>query len=462
MRLALAAIVAVSLAACNAAGVTLSPAHGEHDTAVANASYSMVYAFHGEPDGYVPNHGLVSDGSGVLYGVTYYGGATPHRCNGTVGCGTFFAFDPVSLQETVLYSFGQTQHDGQLPDSLLLYKGTFYGTTSDGGTSASFGTVFEITRPGPDSSTWVERVLHRFRGPPQDGSDPVALTVDRTGTLYATAASGGSGTACLLGCGAIFELAPPKTANGEWRETLVHSFTGVPDGTAPSNLVRAPDGSFYGETNAGGRSRACGTQRGCGTIFALKRHGLQWRETVVHSFHAMHAPKNDGEFPYGGLTLADDGTLYGVTAYGGPPKRCSAQGYPWSGCGTFFLFEPPSGRRTQWTESLLYSFGGNPSDGSAPVGLTRYGADFYGTTAKGGGAYCNNYEGCGTLFHMIPPPRGTRWTEAVAHSFVGGATDGWDPSGSVVAGRKALYGVTMYGGPYCPFGCGTIYKLQPK
>ncbi|MGC2635158.1 MAG: choice-of-anchor tandem repeat GloVer-containing protein [Candidatus Cybelea sp.] len=261
-----------------------------------------MHSFQGSPDGYVPTSALVSDNSGRLYGVTDYGGVTPHGCNSGTGCGTFFTLDPSSRQETVLYSFGRTRGDGQLPNSLLFYDGSFYGTTEDGGTNASLGTVFKIT-PDRKRSNWNETILHRFRGSPNDGASPMQLTIDASGIIYGTAGNGGSATKCFQGCGAVFKLTHPS-GKGKWQEAILHSFAGVPDGIAPSDLILAPNRTFYGETGAGGRSTACGSVKGCGTIFALKPSGgSRWTETIVHSFQANGAPKDDGEFPFGGLVL---------------------------------------------------------------------------------------------------------------------------------------------------------------
>ena len=461
VKLAPAAALILSLAACGAAS-PLSPLNSALGAARAPSSYSIVYSFQGLPDGYVPASALVSDNSGRLYGVTNYGGVTPRGCNGGTGCGTFFTFDPSSRQETVLYSFGRTRGDGQLPNSLLFFDGSFYGTTEDGGTNASLGTIFKIT-PDRKGSTWNETILHRFRGSPNDGASPMHLTIDASGIIYGTAGNGGSATKCFQGCGAVFKLTPPS-GKGKWQETILHSFAGAPDGTAPSELILAPDRTLYGETGAGGRSTACGNARGCGTIFALKPSGgSRWTETIVHSYRARGTPKNDGEFPFGGLVLASNGALYGVTAYGGQPRRCYAQGYPWSGCGTFFRLKPTPGKQRAWTESILYLFKGGTSDGARPDSIVLERSGYYGTTVEGGGGYCERAAGCGTLFALVPSQRNMVWTETIAHAFTGGTNDGWDPNGSVVGDRKGLHGVTMYGGSgRCSFGCGTIYEYQPQ
>jgi|HubBroStandDraft_4_1064222.scaffolds.fasta_scaffold00002_76 uncharacterized repeat protein (TIGR03803 family) len=463
LKHALAVALLGSLAGCGAGGTALSLPNSSQATSRTTSSYAVVYNFRGPPsDGYVPMGGLVSDGSGHLYGITAYGSGNLQTCSG--GCGTFFSFDPSSRRETVLYSFGRTRRDAQsYPNFILFHDGSFYGTTQNGGKHDS-GTVFKITPPASASGTWNEAIIYRFRGPPRDGSYPSQIIIDASGTIYGAAGAGGPSQKCTLGCGNVFMLRPPPAGNGEWRETVLHEFAGAPDGAGPSSLTLAPNGTLYGETNTGGPSSACGNNKGCGTVFALapSRHGSGWALSIVHAFRTAKGPKNDGEVPEGGLTLTSSGTLYGVTAYGGPQTRCYIHGYDWSGCGTFFLLKPTaSGDRTRWTESILYLFKGAPADARAPDNLTFEGRGFYGTSAFGGQGYCNRYWGCGTLFHLSPPRRDSHWSETMVHSLGGGRSDGWDPGGPVIDEGKDFYGVTMYGGAYCTFGCGTIYEFRP-
>jgi hypothetical protein len=451
----------LSLVACSAGGRSGSLPEVEPTAARAFSAYALVYSFHGPPDGYVPAGGLVFDGSGHLYGVSNYGGVTAHGCNGSVGCGTFFSYDPSSHQETVLYSFGRTRGDGQLPNSLLFYDGSFYGTTQDGGTNASLGTVFKITSPASSGGKWQETILHRFHGSPNDAASPAELAVDTSGAIYGVGGNGGAVTKCFQGCGAIFKLSRPASGKGAWREKILYSFAGPPDGEAPSSLILAVNGTLYGETAAGGRSTACGNERGCGTVFALtpSRHS-QWSETIVHSFKPTKA-NADGEFPFGGLVRKSNGSLYGVTTYGGLLQRCHTQGYPWSGCGTFFRLQPAPGKRGVWNETILYRFAGTADSAAAPDSIASEPRGFYGTTVRGGNGNCDGGGRCGTLFELIPSRRDTHWTESIVHAFSGGSNDGWDPSGAVVADRKGLYGLTMYGGSGpCPMGCGTIYDYE--
>lgn len=422
----------------------------------AASRYMLVHSFEGPPaDGWVPMGGLVSDASGRMYGVTNYGGSHANTCNVGVGCGTFFTLDPSSLTETILYSFGSTPDDSQLPNSLFVHNGSFYGTAQDGGSSGA-GTVFELNPPAHKNQPWRETILYGFHYNGHDGSDPIALTVDAAGAIYGATGSGGGSTKCALGCGTIFELVPPAMGKRRWREAILHSFN-LRDGAAPNSLVLSSNATLYGETGGGGSSSACG-KNGCGTVFTLKRGraSSRWLETILHSF-----TEHDGWYPYGGLVTASDGTLYGITSYGGV-QNCNP-GSPRTGCGTVFALRQP-GRHAGWIESTLYEFSGRPSDGGTPDAIITDGGDgFYGTTVNGGAAYCRyDREGCGTIFHLTPARQRAKWRESIDHSFSGGSGDGWDAGGALSSLRNRWYGATLYGGSGpCAMGCGTLYEFRP-
>jgi uncharacterized repeat protein (TIGR03803 family) len=105
-----------------------------------NDSETILYNFAG-PDGSTPVGGLISDKKGGLYGTTLYGGAS--------NLGTLFKLNKIGTL-TVLHSFAGPA-DGSLPEANLIHgpKGTFYGTTWQGGDSAcnngfGCGTVFKL------------------------------------------------------------------------------------------------------------------------------------------------------------------------------------------------------------------------------------------------------------------------------------------------------------------------------
>ena len=108
------------------------------------------------------------------------------------------------------------------------------------------------------------------------------------------------------------------------------------------------------------------------------------------------------------------------------------------------------------TESVLYAFMGNASDGSFPLaGLIADGAgNLYGTTAAGGGS-TDCPQGCGTVFELMPAGDGS-WTESVLHSFHN--SDGSTPSaGLILDTHNNLYGTAFTGGQY---GDGTVFAIK--
>jgi len=167
-------------------------------------------------------------------------------------------------------------------------------------------------RPKADGG-WTEKVLHSFNDNGTDGAGPDAgLIFDGSGNLYSTTFYGGSGTACAVGCGTVFELTPK--ASGGWTEKVLHSFSGK-DGISPvSGLILDGSGNLYGTTPLGDSETNCAGN--CGTVFELMpKAGGGWTEKVLHSFDYNH-PRG-GLYPYGALILDKAGNLYGTTEKGG-------------------------------------------------------------------------------------------------------------------------------------------------
>ncbi|HTZ69772.1 MAG TPA: choice-of-anchor tandem repeat GloVer-containing protein, partial [Acetobacteraceae bacterium] len=147
----------------------------------ASGAESTVYAFAGGVDGGWPAAGLTAF-HGALYGTTYLFGATQG------GYGTAFKLDPASGTETVLHQFGAG--DGHDPMAALTGRGKYlYGTTYAGGNTGcaqeGCGTVFRI-----DAATGAEDLLHRF-GKGNDGENPVAGLVAVGDSFYGTTSYGG-------------------------------------------------------------------------------------------------------------------------------------------------------------------------------------------------------------------------------------------------------------------------------
>jgi uncharacterized repeat protein (TIGR03803 family) len=188
-----------------------------------------------------PNAGLVMDAKGNLYGTTYNGGGT--ACGGT-GCGTVFKVDPTTGKDTVLHSF--TGHaDGAHPNAGLIIdgKGNLYGPTAGSGADG-YGTVFKVSGNGKFA------VLYSFSGPDEAGPGTDLIFDAKTGNLYGTSTGGGADS-----YGTVFKVDP---TTGE--DTVLHSFTGHPDGAHPNaGLIMDGRGNLYGTTTTGGGADGHGT-----------------------------------------------------------------------------------------------------------------------------------------------------------------------------------------------------------
>jgi len=145
--------------------------------------------------------------------------------------------------ETVLYSFGASSTDGNVPVTGVIFdaNGNLYGTTNAGGNFGN-GTVYELSPPAAVGGAWTESVIYSFTGG-TDGDTPWGnLTLDKSGNLYGTTLTGG-----------VYKLAPPS-GSGSWTETTLYHFPGASnDGVEPqAGVLVDPSGNLYGTTSQGG------------------------------------------------------------------------------------------------------------------------------------------------------------------------------------------------------------------
>lgn len=198
--------------------------------------------------------GLILDAAGNLYGTTPQGGTSTNCTN---GCGVVFRLRPDSTTwiESVLVNFNNT--NGWNPAATLSMdaSGNLYGTTELGG-AKGYGIVFELSPNG--SGGWTEHVLHAFSDANGDGSEPNTALVLGEGVIYGTTLTGGlspSGCSSNInnvisnGCGTVFKL---TLSGGLWRESILHSFTGLRDGAFSGGVTVDANGNLFGSADSGG------------------------------------------------------------------------------------------------------------------------------------------------------------------------------------------------------------------
>jgi hypothetical protein len=92
-------------------------------------------------DGAVPSSELTLAADGTIYGVTTQGGT------GSTAAGIAYKLTPSSgvYTETILHSFTNGADGGTPRSSILLQpNGAIFGSTTGGGNSQGFGTVFRF------------------------------------------------------------------------------------------------------------------------------------------------------------------------------------------------------------------------------------------------------------------------------------------------------------------------------
>ncbi len=303
--------------------------------------------------------------------------------------------------EKLLHNFG-TRSTGASPSAGLIRDsaGNLYGTAFTGGLF-NYGVVFKLDASGHQT------VLHNFTGGADGGNPNATLIRDSAGNLYGTTAYGGASAA-----GVVFKL------DSGGNLTVLHSFTGGADGSAPQGVTLDAAGNLYGIAAGGGAFKL-------GVVYRLDPAG---NETVLHSFSG----NPDGEDAEGPLVRDSAGNLYGATAKGGA-----------NNCGILFKLDATG------VETVLHTFTG-AKDGRAPISspVLDSAGNLYGTTSQGGGK-----TNAGVVYKMSAAGQFT-----TLYSFPV-AAQGYPSAGVVLDAAGNLYGAT--GGTY-PAMAGIVYKLSPS
>jgi len=351
--------------------------------------------------GSTPKGALIQLADGSFYGTTTLGG--------TSSLGTVFSITSAGVLTTLVNFTGSTGAVlGATPQGALVTgtDGALYGTTNTGGLN-NVGSIFKVT------STGLFTHLVSLTAAPGVGR----LVQGETGNIYGATLGGGGAT----GYGTLF--AAPPTGAPNTLSTLA-PVSGTTALNARAGLLWGPDGSYYGTTNAGGT--------GSGSVFKLTPAGVY---TSLISFTGSTGA-NPGSSPQAALVTGSDGNFYGTTSGGGT-----------SSLGTIYKMTPAGVLTTliNFTGTSGANLGSSPQ---APLTLATDG-NYYGTTTTGGGGF-------GTIYKMTPAGV---LTTLVSFTGTAGAALGSSPLGVLAQGADGnFYGVTSTGGAS---NVGTVFKMTP-
>jgi uncharacterized repeat protein (TIGR03803 family) len=358
-----------------------------------------------------------------------------------------------ATQFDVLHAFCKTIScgDGEfaMQSMVMDQAGNLYGTAQGG--AHGEGIVYELTPP-VTGSKWTYNVLYHFCALQNctDGRDPSGSTliVDTAGNVYGTTIGGGLGN----DTGTVFRLSPPIKGK-LWRLQTIYNFcfafSSCKDGNNPSG------GLTYAGREAGlaydGTSPLYGTAAGGGGRFGGVAYTLtpapngKWSEQVLYGFCRLGGHNcTDGDGPIQRLTMDAAGNLYGTTSKGGAHAT-----------GVAFKLSPQSGLKL-WSETVLDDFCANCIVQSG-LAIDQSGNLFGSSWTTGGGANCEDTEGCGFIFEID-----AGGTVSTVYGFCSqpGCADGDGPidqGGLLVDNAGNIFGTTRVGGAHDD---GTIFELS--
>ena len=259
------------------------------------SSLGVIHDFDGTGNGAGPYSGVTVGADGALHGVTNYGG--------TLGAGLVYRIEPDGSNFQVQHEFDNAHMatDGVTPYARLLATGgMLYGITTFGG-AAGAGTIFRIGENGTGF-----QVLHAFDESIGEGSGGQAgLILGTDGMLYGMTGRGGS-----LGGGTIFRM---NVSGGPIEVLHAFSTTDPNDAAFPRGaLTEGRPGVFFGVAPANG------VASGGGIVFRLDTNTTPATFTVLKAFEQCCITSPSGAWPGGPLVKGAGGWFYGTTIVGGP------------------------------------------------------------------------------------------------------------------------------------------------
>jgi uncharacterized repeat protein (TIGR03803 family) len=429
----------------------------------ASSQYKVKFNFDDTNNGSAPQSALIQGKDGKLYGTTEYGGAS--------GDGIMFQYDLSTSTFTKKFDFddsGKSTGKYCIGAMVQATDGMLYGMGYNGGMDNS-GVVYKYD---PSTSTLTKQFdFHQAK----TGSHPVgAIVPAKDKMLYGVTQFGGT-----KNNGTIYQFDPTT-----YSYTKKIDFDKAISGDAPTApLLLASDRKFYGTTSYGGPnddgilfqydpatniltpkvefggakgSDPCGelVQLSNGKIYGTTREGGAKNEGVIFQFDpatGTYEKKIDfegkvkGSYPEGGLTLAADGKLYGVTTGGGVNSSASIA----SGFGVLFQYDPST---NDFVKKIDFDGNGNGPNPNGTLVKTANGK-LYGMTTTGGATSDTNHVGEGVLFEFDPA------TSLINNKLDFDMEKGRNPNGTLLlASDGNLYGVTNTGGKH---DMGVIFQFNP-
>ena len=373
---------------------------------------TTVYGFPGTPGPVNPNIEALTQGrDGELYLTAAGGDGKALNCTVTY-CGAAFKITPAGAVSD-LFDFSNNNC------TVVLCGYDAYGGLTLGTDGNFYGAFYEGGNTGTLGAVFkltpagVLTLLHSFTGV-SDGSHPYGAPIEGTnGIFYGTTTSASNNsTAYSVTSAGVFKT--------------LHTFTGTDGQNVYAPLVQGTDGNFYGNSFAGGKSND-------GVIFKMAPSGTV---TVLHNFAGT-----DGSEDYYPLIQASDGNFYGTSYAGGTDSA-----------GVVFKITPSG------TYTVLHNINGT-TDGNGPAyGLVQAtNGKLYGVTA---GPIVT-----GTIYSIT-----TSGTFTTLYTFTGGADGNYPLSPMVQHTDGLLYGTTDIGGNVdgCSTdvneeiydGCGEVFSLN--
>lgn len=363
-----------------------------------NNSYTKIADMLGTSNGRNPYGNFIAGNNGNLYALTYSGG--------TSNAGVILEYDPINDTLINKLNLGASGNQARNPfgSFYAATNGLFYAISYRGGLIQN-GILFSY-----DYSNNVFNKEIEFNNAPNGSNSFGSLFQASNYKLYGMTYSGGTSN-----LGVLFEFDAETNTY-----TKKVDFDGINKGRLPYSSLIEYNGLLYGLTFSGGVNNA-------GVLFTFDPSNSNYTK-VIDLDGTLH-----GSNPLTGLTLADNGLMYGMTSFGGLHDY-----------GCIFSFNPSNS-----TISKIIDFD-DSTNGSSPYGnlIQINNGNLFGMTFQGGS------NGYGILFSYNPSN-----SVFTKHIEFDGITNGANPVGSLTeASNGNLYGMTQNGGND---NLGLIFEYDP-